>query len=123
MSVHMQRYSPDTCQCVLLETWDDTVDAEARIHTFHAMEVICAGHAGEDGVQLYQRILHENRRKNLLLAMAQSLDPTVLWTDYHWSFDPQRCLLASFPTLDATHLPQLQAFADLQFGPGLVRLL
>jgi hypothetical protein len=120
--IHIQRYSPDTCSCVLLETWDDTQASEARVHVFEAMEVICAAHQDDHGPTLYQRIVHENRRKNLVLAMAQALQPDVSHLDYTWTFDEQRQLQPQLPTLDPRHRAALQAAADLQFGPHQVRL-
>lgn len=118
--IHIQRWAPDTCGCVLLETWDDTVEAAARVHTFQEMEVICPFHAALEGEAVYTTMRGENRRKNLVAVIAKSVRPAFQDADYTWSFDAQRRLVVTIAGLTNQQRTQLQAAADLQFGPGLV---
>lgn len=118
--IHTQRFSPDTCGCVLLETWDDEPPAEARVHHFQAFEYICDAHTGHAGSTLYDRIRAENRRKNLLSLMAQALRADFHDEDYTWAFDDHRRLQVTVAHLTPAQGQALQAMADLQFGPGLV---
>ena len=115
-----QRWSPDSCQCVMLETWEDTVDAAARTHTFQQMEVICPAHTSLAGEPAYQTVRAENRRKNLVAVAAKSVRTQFVDSDYTWSFDAQRRLIATIQTFTIPQKNALQAAVDLQFGPGTV---
>jgi hypothetical protein len=120
MALHTQRWGLDTCGCIVLETWDDTEEAAARVHTFQEMEAICAFHAAEQGEAVYTTIRAENRRKNLVAVLAKSVRPTFRDADYTWAFDAQRRLVVTIVGLTNAQRTQLQAAADLQFGPGVV---
>jgi hypothetical protein len=115
-----QRWSPDTCTCVMLETWDDTTTEAERVHTFHTMEVICSFHASQAGVTAYTTVRGENRRKNLVAVMARSIRPAFVDTDYTWTFDAQRRVIVTIANLSQAQKTALQNAADAQFGPGLV---
>lgn len=120
MALHTQRVQPDTCGCIFLETWDDEPDAAARVHTFQATEQVCVFHAALQGEAVYTTIRGENRRKNLVAVMAKSVRPAFQDADYTWAFDDQRRLVVTIVGLTNPQRTQLQAAADLQFGPGLV---
>jgi hypothetical protein len=120
MSLRQQKWSPDTCGCVLLETWDDATDQAARVHTYHAVEHACPAHTHLSGEAVYQAVRGENRRKNLVAVIAKALHAPFEHADYTWSFDAQRRVVATVAGLSVGQQQALQQAADLQFGPGQV---
>jgi hypothetical protein len=118
-----QRFSPDTCACVLLEIWDDATTEAERVHTFQQMEVTCAVHASQTGEAVYQAVRSENRRKNLIGVIARSIRPAFLDTEYTWVFDAQRRVVVTIANLTNAQKTALRTACDLQFAPGLVTIL
>ena len=123
MAVHTQRWAPDTCGCILLETWDDAVPDAARVHTFHATDKMCPVHAGTADEALYAVIRGENRRKNLVAVIAKSVRADFVDADYTWAFDAQRRVLVTIADLTSAQKTTLQAAVDLQFGRDVVIIL
>lgn len=126
MALREQRYSPDTCGCVFIETWDPDVDPSERVHVVKTREVACPVHAGDAPATAYGRMYEENRRKNVALNILRTLESNMAQAKrIAWSFDASRNLvvsgLASYG-VTAQRLQQLQAAADLQFGVGKVTL-
>src|SRR5690349_348318 len=129
MAVRTQRWSPDTCGCVFIQEWDDAVAAAARTHDVRTRELACAAHQGLDAVSAHSAVVAENQRKNIVPIIVKSLKSsldlaTLPWREA-WSFDAQRRLVVdtSVFALTAQQKTQLQAAADLQFGPDKVILL
>lgn len=124
MAVHYQSFSPDTCTCKVLESWDDSVPADQVVHTLVSVEHRGDEHASILDDSLYGVIRAENVRKNLAiiacLAEAPELnnDPEQV----AWSYTPGRTLLLSFPgvNLAGALKSTLQATCDTQFGLGLI---
>lgn len=88
------RWSPDTCGCVLEYSWDASVPADSRVHTYSATIRTCPTHPGLAAAALYQAILNENQTKNRVLGRAVQIS-TKLSTDgqtlkdgitYVWTF-------------------------------------
>ena len=126
-----QRWTPDTCAnpatgdaCVLIEVWDDAVAVEARTHDFVRAEKLCSRHAaahGADHAAAFTANYDQNRRKNISLAIAQTIKSSVTNEMYVWTFSASGVLTVSFGSnLTSNQRNQLQAAADLQFGAGKV---
>ena len=123
--IHEQRYSPDTCGCVFLETWDDAVPPIERVHVLRTREVTCAFHAADIPAIGYSRVYDENRRKNVSIFIMKAQHAAANETQVQWSFDANRNLivtgLAAFG-INAQKLKTIQDAIDLQFGVGKVLL-
>ena len=128
-----QRWTPDTCTspatddaCSLIEEWDDEIPAEARTHNFVRAEKLCSRHAAKHGLDhaaAFSANYEENRRKNVTLAVAQSVNPAIRLEDYRWSFDGDGALSVDFAgKLSVPQKNQLQSFVDIQHGKNRVKV-
>jgi len=126
-----QRWVPDHCAnpatgdaCSLIEEWDDAVPVTARIHKFVEAEKLCSRHAaqhGSDHAAAFTANYEENRRKNIVIPIAQSVKSALIPDHYSWAFDASGVLTVSFAgNLTTPQKAQLQSHCDLQFGPGKV---
>jgi hypothetical protein len=124
--IRTQRWTPDTCAnpatgdaCVFIETWDDAVNPVSRTHDFSQRERVCSRHAGLDPATCFATNYAENRRKNTMLMLAQSVKSTLTADQYKWSFDSNGLLTANFGSaFTANQKSQLQNNANIQYGPG-----
>lgn len=110
--IQQTQWTPDTCGCVLVYEWDDTVPQDQRIHTPVSARA-CPVHVGLANVlDHHEAVRTENRYKNLVVhEVAKALgwesaieDPDtgeVLVTEKNphvhparirWSYDGQRQL-------------------------------
>jgi len=146
----IQLWSPDTCRCVIHLTYDDTLPLDQRALTYVTQEeadaivktrrdagepninpnpqppaVLCPAHAhlGHTAA-LLQQVLSENQRKNMALAHAQEIIPSLEPEDYEWSFDTGRILQISLPkaALNAAERSQIQNLFNSRFGQGKARI-
>lgn len=127
--IRQQRWTPDTCAnpaagdaCVFIEEWDDSVAAEARVHTIKHAEKLCSFHAHLDHPAAYNRVMDENRRKNTTWLAAQTAKPGILLAHYSWSFDQDGVLTVALEGANQSHKDHLRAITDIQFGPGKVKI-
>ena len=86
MSAHLNRWSPDTCGCVIEYEWDDSVPDDQRVHTSVNIIKLCDKHTilGLDKVNHYSGVLDENRRKNKVhsqLLTISNMTETVTQDD------------------------------------------
>lgn len=123
----VQRWTPDTCAnaagkdvCVVEEQWDRDVSQDERVHTLVRVVKKCSAHAALTDQEIYDANKDENYRKNLVLSMLTALDENVKLGEVSWSFDGDRKLSVTLPGNLSTDKDQLQAQADVQFGPGKV---
>jgi hypothetical protein len=77
MAIKTTRYSPDTCECVLEYTWDDTVAEENRTHTLSNFINRCSAHSSlSSDNDRWNTIFDENPRKNIALKTVLDNGPT-----------------------------------------------
>lgn len=141
-----QLWGPDSCACRVYQAVDNVTGASRFISRDEAVVlhealylanptsvhnpairpqppvVICPAHAAlGDVITRFNSLLAENRRKNTVLSIAQSVKTTLTTDSYNWSFDGSRKLLVSFATgLTTNQRNNIQSACDIQFGPGLV---
>lgn len=124
MAVRTTRWSPDTCPCIVEFSWDDSVSADARTHSYHDTVQTCPEHGALAGSALFDTVFSENRRKNVTLFLAQQIEASITGEDFLWLFDSERVLEVNFgERLTAVQKQELQAACNIQFGPGLVRVV
>ena len=125
MALKETQWRPDTCECVVRFAWNTDSTELERTHTFASVVAACPEHPALAGSALYDTVLAENRRKNQLLPIAQSVLATITDAHYRWSFSGSgsaRVLNVSFAgiTISGARKTQIQAICDTQFGPGTV---
>lgn len=64
MGIHTTRWSPDTCDCVIEYTWDDTENEDTRTHNYSKAVVKCTVHATTLPTNHFESVLAENIAKN-----------------------------------------------------------
>lgn len=84
--IRTTRWSPDTCDCLIEYTWDDTVPESSRVHTPARSIHLCPEHAALSTPPLHYAVLaEENPRKNELIdqltAWAVANVPAWITTD------------------------------------------
>jgi hypothetical protein len=104
MALIVNRWKPDTCDCVIEYSWDDSQPAESREHIAREIVHACSAHPKEEKTAHFSKILGENTNKNkvmkkLLEAMPiehAKLDENGQRADFvdppEFSFDQNRKL-------------------------------
>lgn len=98
--IKVTTWSPDTCDCVLEYSWDDTEPEGTRTHSLSRVVHRCPAHSNLSDQELYTSIVGENKHKNKVFAAAKAAKPDLKLEDYEWSFTDKRELKASFKNLD-----------------------
>lgn len=141
MAKHLQRWSPDTCGCVFIQSFDDELLID-KVEIFHeSTEVICDDHKGLEKNEHYDIVLNkENRVKNghikhiesfVNLTIQNENDNGEISNQMHpklvhlWRFTGKgknRTLEVQFGKKIITdeHKKKLQNMADKEFGIGKV---
>ena len=121
MAIRIQNYAPDTCTCVVQESWDDSLPSDQVVY-----ELVSVLHRGDEHAAIVDGSLHavlyeENRRKNKAWGKAIELSNKV-GDRVAWSFNAARTLLVSFPqdNVPASVKTQIQAWCDSNLGIGKV---
>ncbi len=120
--IRVTRWSPDTCGCVLEYEWDDAQDENTRQVMFKRVVKRCSSHSLLSGVDVYNEVVSENTRKNIVLAEAQKVFPELIPENYNWSFDKDRKLKVGFLGV-AIDKKQLQDLTDSKFGKNKVEVI
>lgn len=118
-------HHPQTCRCILAYTSDDSVEAVDRESTFKIRVFFQRGpemmHLNEpDDEVLYRQIVSEYRSQSYLLALAQTLLPSLTNEDYTWFFDDRRILHATFAGMSDSIKNQLKGNLKYEGEPGVV---
>lgn len=112
----------DSCQWE--ETWDDAVPAGLRTHTLKRVLRRCSTHAGiTDDQTLYDTVMEEDLRREFTRQMVVDLssNPDLTVHDFEATYDAQRRVVLDVSSLlTAQQQSDLQAQADIQFGPDKV---
>jgi hypothetical protein len=96
------KWSPDSCGCVLNYSWIRGSDENTRIHVYHSADKICHDHehlkrggghklhtigavqdVNDDSLFIYETVIEENQRKNILMQHAVDMHPTKLARQIH----------------------------------------
>ena len=139
MATKTTKYSPDTCDCVIEYTWDDSVPADIRTHTLSTYINKCSAHSGLATDQdRWNSIFEENPRKGQALQLVLDNGPTGLFDtlssgnrvlkesikfNFTWSGTaPNRVLTISFTGINLTTNQKntLQSALNTRFGTGKV---
>jgi len=122
--IHIQEYRPDTCTCVVQESWDDSVPEDQRVHTLEAVLHRGPEHASILDSSLYPVIREENRRKNLTVGKCVSV-AAVVPGQISWAYTPGRLLQISFSGVNVPNATKqaIQAWCDTNLGVGKVVIL
>lgn len=131
----INKWSPDTCGCILNYQWIRGSHEDGRVHVFHSFDKVCPDHenlkgvhpdsgktihgmhqdVNGDGLSVYNAVLEENQRKNIILQHALDSVPNKLARqkenrfgtvtnvphenmvyNYFWTGGPPRVLNCSF---------------------------
>ena len=137
MTIKTTRYSPDTCQCVLEYTWDDTLSETNRTHTLSNYVNKCSAHASLSNTDGWNAVFEENPRKNIARQLSLDNGPTSLYDtvdgtrqlkstityNFSWSgVAPNRVLTISFTGVSLTTQQKntIQTALNNRFGIGKV---
>ena len=71
--IQTTKWSPDTCDCVILLKWDDAVGQEERTHTHGGTITKCDAHSQTLDKDLLEELLGENQNKNRVLGKAMEV--------------------------------------------------
>ncbi|MBA7608869.1 hypothetical protein ES703_16053 [subsurface metagenome] len=122
--LQVTRWSPDTCGCILEYEWDDTLDENARTHSFKKAVKLCEHHKALIADKAYDEVLSENTRKNQAFGLAKEVKPELEMEDYTWSFDANRKLKVGFlGKLKAGEKSGLQTLCDNEFGVNKIEVI
>lgn len=66
----INKWSPDTCGCVINYSWDRDSSENGRVHTFEGSDRKCQDHGNFMEQDLYNVVVEENQRKNIVLQHA-----------------------------------------------------
>ena len=120
MKLNKTRWSPDTCDCILIYEWDG--DNPNHQHIFVEAEHLCAAHNGDSPSIAYGKVKDENRRKNRAFKMAK--DAGIELDDFTFSFDDNRKLKVGFlGKLNSAQKAELQAQFDNEFGANKAEVI
>ncbi len=124
MTIRVTRWTPDTCDCVLEYSWDDTQDENTRTHSHKAVVQRCPEHErlgfGDKG--LYDQVMKENTCKSKTFGLAKAIEPTLELDNMAWFFDSGRNLHVVIPALNSLKKVKLQKDSDTAFGAGRVKV-
>jgi hypothetical protein len=80
-------WSPDTCECSIIFSWDSDLPVEERVHKGHSIEKACEAHKDiQHAYKHHDIVLEENQRKNRTHGEV-GIDKTITW-----EFDSDRTL-------------------------------
>ena len=121
VAIQVTRWSPDTCNCVIDFSWDDTQNETVRTHSLDNVNVIGPEHIGLSATQIWQTVMDENRRKNETFGFTLQVLPSAQPKDFSFYYSAGRILHVSL-TIPITNQKkqQIQNFCDTTFGGGKV---
>ena len=139
MTIKTTRFSPDTCNCVIDYTWDDTLSEANRVHTFKNITK-CPAHSSQADQTAYDTVFEENPRKNTALQTALDNGPSTMYDmngtqrvikptvtyNYSWSGTaPNRVLTISFTGVSLTTAQKstIQTAENTKHGNGKVAIV
>lgn len=115
-----QRWQPDTCPCVLEQTFEYPDDGGAATLVSQTLAIPCPAHAAAADV------FEENQRKNGAINNILAAHPTLTSADCQWSVTEarngnRRVVRVRVARLTRAQKDALDGSADSRFGAGNVR--
>jgi hypothetical protein len=143
MTIRTTRYSPDTCDCIIEYTWDDTIPEDSIVLTLDQVKTRCAAHAGmANNTDVYTTVTEENSRKNLAHRNLLDNGPNIIYDidassgtrvfkkgiriSWNWTGTvPNRMLTITLTgiTLTTNQRNNAQTALNTRFGVGRVTLV
>jgi len=128
VNIQTTRWSPDTCDCVIVYEWDRDLDPSMRTHQVKQIDHACETHKPFTQLAIWNYVVNENLRKNdMINAMRSYLNTDLEKLDEQfqltWRFEgpgDRRILHVSLPTLGSDQKVRAQKTADDLVGLGLV---
>lgn len=126
--IHTQRWEPDTCGCVIIETWDDALPPDERVHIYQSSERICQMHQNAGvtpGPGHRVRVHDENTRKNITFELVLERLSSLPYENYVWTYESDGVLRVWFRNINPTpqQIAQIQTRCDQRFGVGRVLIM
>ena len=124
VAIKIQNYAPDTCTCVVQESWDDSLPADQVVYSLVSILHRGDEHAAIVDGSLFSVLYEENKRKNK--AWNKAIEASGLASGrVVWSFNVARTLQLSFPqdNVSANIKAQIQLWCDSNLGVGKVVVL
>ena len=143
MTIHTNRFSPDTCSCIIEYSWDDAVPEASRTHSVDNVVSKCAAHTSlSNPSDVWNTIQVENPRKNHAIKEILDRAPSSVWDleddgvtrkfkkgiEATFSFNgtaPNRIITITVTGIVLTTAQKnaVQTFLDNKFSPGKVTLI
>ena len=140
MVLKTNRWSPDTCSCIVEFTWDDSIPQDSRVHNISNVVQRCPAHSNLDTNTHWNVLMEENPRKNIAIQNIIDRFPVQLSStglvggslkdginiDFSLSgIIPNRVLSIDVTgiTLTAIQKTNVQNTLDTRFGIGKVILM
>ena len=141
MTIKTTQWRPDTCDCIIEYSWDDTQSEDTRTHNLSKIVKSCSIHAGNPDTTIWNTVMEENPRKNKAIDeivqrapdqfvdIAQDGTRTLkqgITIDFEWTGSPPNRLIRMIikgVTLTQTQFNNLQTRLDTRFSPGKVTLV
>lgn len=145
MAIKITKWKPDTCDCVIEYSWDDSIAAEDREHNLHNIVDSCEDHSDVTDEELFQSVVEENSLKNEAVNMIVDNFPSqtkdILDSDGNpigkkimQSATPEtevvladdgenRIVNISPPRMSDDEKAQYQEILDNKFGSGKVKVI
>lgn len=143
MTIRTTRWRPDTCDCIIDYTWDDTLPQDQIVHNVDNITRKCAAHQHLNNNNVFLAVNNENPRR--MKALKEILDraPSGMYDidpidgvtrrlkpgiDINFSFSgvaPDRVITLTLTgyTLTNNQKNTAQTFLDNRFGVGKVILV
>ena len=141
MTIKTTQWGPDTCECVIEYSWDDSQPEGTRQHNLSRVVKRCPEHTAGPDSAVWNVVGEENPRKNRAIDeivqrapdqfvdIAQDGTRTLkegITIDFEWTGSaPNRIIrmIVKGVTLTQPQFNTLQGRLDTRFGPGKVILV
>lgn len=142
MALHITKWEPDTCDCILEYEFDDTIPEDQRTHSVYNVIRSCTAHQGLGTFQnIFNTVIEENPRKNNTLKHILDSAPASIYDldqqnnklfkkgielTNQWSgIAPNRVLTVTLTgiTLTTNQKNAVQNYINTKFGTGKVVLV
>ena len=121
MAITMNRWSPDTCDCILEFSFDPSLSADLRTHTATSVIKACLYHPQGTPTVHMDTVQTENILKNVAVIAASGV-LVVKPEEVVWLFDIDRKLVLDSSKMSAQTISDVQAAVDTAVGSGKVIL-
>jgi len=133
--IKVTRWTPDTCECVLEYSWDDSVPEDQRVHTPTQSVFRCVQHSQIiDGTRHQDIVLNENKLKNALYKKLVDSFPALTKKDNAGKdalddskvsliYDSDRVLRINVVGLSSKEKSDFESLQDSEHGAGKVKLI